>query len=371
MQIIGQEETLRQLTTMVDQGRLPHALMLFGPAGSGKLAIALALARYILCQHPHNGESCQQCPACHMTAQWAHPDLHFSFPLFKQKTNDQPISDDHITEWREQISRTPYFTANDWLADLQGENQQLQFYVSESDALQHKLSLKPSQGGCRVVIIWLPEKMPPPTANKLLKLIEEPPSRTHFIMVSQEPEQVLGTILSRTQRLRVPALSEDVITQALVEHHGLPQEDAQNLAHIAQGSYTEALSLVQATADQHEFFDLFVQLMRLCYMRKAKEMRQWADDVASLGRERQKHMLEYCQRLVRENFIHNFRNSQLNYMTIEEQGFAKNFARFINERNVILLMEELATCQAEIEQNVNAKMVFFDLALKVVVLLKR
>ena len=213
--------------------------------------------------------------------------------------------------------------------------------------------------------------MPPPTANKLLKLIEEPPSRTHFIMVSQEPEQVLGTILSRTQRLRVPALSEDVIAQALVEHHGISQEDAQNLAHIAQGSYTEALSLVQATADQHEFFDLFVQLMRLCYMRKAKEMRQWADDVASLGRERQKHMLEYCQRLVRENFIHNFRNPQLNYMTVEEQAFAKNFARFINERNVIPLMEELATCQAEIEQNVNAKMVFFDLALKVVVLLKR
>ena len=371
MQIIGQEETLRQLTAMVDQGRLPHALMLFGPAGSGKLAIALALARYILCQHPQNGEPCQQCSACHMTAQWAHPDLHFSFPLFKQKPNDQPISDDHITEWREQISRTPYFTANDWLADLQGENQQLQIYVSESDALQHKLSLKPSQGGCRVVIIWLPEKMPPPTANKLLKLIEEPPLRTHFIMVSQEPEQVLGTILSRTQRLRVPALSEEDIAQALVEHHGLSQEDAQNLAHIAQGSYTEALSLVQATADQHEFFDLFVQLMRLCYMRKAKEMRQWADDVASLGRERQKHMLEYCQRLVRENFIHNFRNPQLNYMTVEEQGFAKNFARFINERNVIPLMEELATCQAEIEQNVNAKMVFFDLALKVVVLLKR
>ncbi|MBP5514957.1 MAG: DNA polymerase III subunit [Bacteroidaceae bacterium] len=371
MHIIGQEETLRQLTTMVDQGRLPHALMLFGPAGSGKLAIALALARYLLCQHPHDGEPCQHCPACHMTAQWAHPDLHFSFPLFKQKTNDQPVSDDRLTEWREQISRTSYFTANDWLADLQGENQQLQFYVSESDALQHKLSLKPSQGGYRVVIIWLPEKMPPPTANKLLKLIEEPPSRTHFIMVSQEPEQVLGTILSRTQRIRVPALSEDVIAQALVEHHGLSQEEAQNVAHIAQGSYTEALSVVQATADQHEFFDLFVQLMRLCYMRKAKEMRQWADEVASMGRERQKHMLEYCQRLVRENFIHNFRHPQLNYMTGEEKDFAKNFARFINERNVIDLTEELAACQTEIEQNVNAKMVFFDLTLKVVQLLKR
>ena len=242
--IIGQEETLRQLTAMVDQGRLPHALMLFGPAGSGKLAIALALARYLLCQQPHDGEPCGQCPSCHMTAQWSHPDLHFSFPLFKQKSTDQPISDDRLTEWREQIRRTPYFTVNEWLADLQGENQQLQFYVSESDALQHKLSLKPSQGGYRVVIIWLPEKMPPPTANKLLKLIEEPPSRTHFIMVSQEPELVLGTILSRTQRIRVPALSEEVIAQALIEHHGFSQEEAKNVAHIAQGSYTKARSIV-------------------------------------------------------------------------------------------------------------------------------
>ncbi|MBP5381583.1 MAG: DNA polymerase III subunit delta [Bacteroidaceae bacterium] len=368
--IIGQEEVICQLVQQVNQGRLPHALMLCGPAGSGKLAIALALARYMLCEHPVEGEPCGQCHACLMTEGWAHPDLHFSFPLVKTKSTDQPVSDDRLTEWREQLSRTPYFTANDWLADLKGENQQLQFYVSESDALQHKLSIKSSQGGYRVVIVWLPEKMPPATANKLLKLIEEPPSKTHFLMVCQEPDQVLGTILSRTQRILVPALSEETIAKALSERHDLPQEKAQNLAHIAQGSYTQALQLVQEDNDRKEYFDLFVELMRLCYMRKAKDMRQWADRVAALGRERQKNMLEYCQRLVRENFIYNFRHKELNYMTEEENQFAEKFARFINERNVIPLMEELTACQTDIEQNVNAKMVFFDLTLKITLLLK-
>ena len=368
--IIGQDEIVHQLTDMVDQGRLPHALMLCGPAGSGKLAIALMLARYLLCEHPEQGKPCDHCHACHMTQQWQHPDLHFSFPLIKSKSTDQPVSDDRLAEWREQISRTPYFTPNDWLADLRAENQQLQFYVGESDALQRKLSLKASQGSYRVVVVWLPEKMPPQTANKLLKLIEEPPSKTHFLLVSQEPDQVLGTIVSRTQRIRVPALSEAAIAQALTEQQGLPAEQAQALAHIAQGNYTLALQLTQEDSERREHFDLFVSIMRLCYQRRASDMRQWAEQVASLGRERQKHFLEYCQRLVRESFIHNFRRPELNYMTPAEAQFAKNFARFINERNVISFTQELAACQTDIEQNVNAKMVFFDLALKITLLLK-
>lgn len=370
MKIIGQEDIVRQLTDMVDQGRLPHALMLCGPSGSGKLAIALHLARYLLCEHPADGQPCRQCHSCHMTEGWQHPDLHFSFPLIKVKATDQPISDDRLPEWREQLARTPYFTANDWLADLKGENQQLQFYVGESDALQRKLSLKASQGGYRVVVIWQPEKMPPATANKLLKLIEEPPQKTHFLLVSEEPDQVLGTIVSRTQRIAVPALSEEVIAKALTEDYGIDNGKARDLAHIAQGSFTQALKLTEEDSERREYFELFIELMRLCYQRKAKEMRQWAEKVATLGRERQKHMLEYCQRLVRENFIFNFRNEKLNYMTEEERNFAKNFARFINERNVIPMMDEMAACQTDIEQNVNARMVFFDLALKITLLLK-
>lgn len=369
--IIGQENIVHQLRDMVDQGRLPHALMLCGPEGSGKLPIALHLARYLLCEHKEGGQPCGTCHACRMTAQWAHPDLHFSFPLIKAKSTEQPVSDDRLTEWREQLQRTPYFTANDWLADLRAENQQLQFYVSESEALQHKLSLKASQGGYRVIIVWLPEKMPPATANKLLKLIEEPPERTHFLLVSQEPDQVLGTIVSRTQRINVPKLSDEEIAKALTDQYQMPEAQAHSMARIAQGSFTQAMKLAEEDSERREYFDLFVDIMRLCYLRKAKEMRTWAEQVGAMGRERQKHMLEYCQRLVRENFIYNFQRQELNYMTDAERGFAQNFARFINERNVIPLTEELASCQNDIEQNVNAKMVFYDLALKITILLKR
>lgn len=313
--IIGQENIVHQLRDMVDQGRLPHALMLCGPEGSGKLPIALHLARYLLCEHKEGGQPCGTCHACRMTAQWAHPDLHFSFPLIKAKSTEQPVSDDRLTEWREQLQRTPYFTANDWLADLRAENQQLQFYVSESEALQHKLSLKASQGGYRVIIVWLPEKMPPATANKLLKLIEEPPERTHFLLVSQEPDQVLGTIVSRTQRINVPKLSDEEIAKALTDQYQMPEAQAHSMARIAQGSFTQAMKLAEEDSERREYFDLFVDIMRLCYLRKAKEMRTWAEQVGAMGRERQKHMLEYCQRLVRENFIYNFQRQELNYMT--------------------------------------------------------
>ncbi len=369
--IIGQQDIINRLRNEVDAGRLPHALMLYGPSGSGKLALALALARYMLCQHPEDGEPCGHCHSCRMTEQWAHPDLHFTFPVFKISDSDKPVSDDHVMEWREQLARTPYFTPNDWLAAIKGVNQQLRIYVSESDALLHKLSLKSSQGGYRVVIIWLPEKMSEDTSNKLLKLIEEPPSRTHFLMVCQEPDQVLGTIVSRTQRIMVPPLSEEVLAQALISRHSLPEAQARDIARVAQGNYTQALQLMETDNERQEYFDLFVSIMRLCYMHKVKEMREWSEQVASKGRESQKRMLEYWQRMVRENFIYNFRRHELNYMSQAEQQFAQNFARFINERNVIPIMEELSDCQADIEQNVNPKMVFFDFGIKMTILLKQ
>ena len=307
-----------------------------------------------------------------MTAAWAHPDLHFTFPVIKKKATDQPVSDDYVQLWREQLQEGVYFDANDWLARIGGENQQLQIYVNESDALQQKLALKSSQGGRRVVVLWLPEKMPDATANKLLKLIEEPPSRTYFLLVSQQPDQVLGTIQSRTQRLQIPALQEEEIGQALVERQGLDATQAHNLAHLAQGNYTRALHCMMAGNDEKEFFDLFVSLMRLSYMRKIKDMREWSDQVSRMGRERQKHLLDYCQRMVRENFVYNFgRQQELNYMSQEEKEFSSRFARFINERNVIPITQALSDCQRDIEQNVNAKMVFFDFAIKLIRLLKQ
>lgn len=372
-QIIAQNGVKDRLLSEVRQDRLPHALMIAGPRGAGKMPLALALAQYLLCENPGTDEPCCECRSCKMVQQWAHPDLHFSFPVIKRKNSSTaPTSDDYLSEWREQLSETPYFDMNDWLARMGAENQQAQYYVPESDSLLKKLSIKASQGGRRVVIMWLPERMNQETANKLLKLIEEPPSQTHFLMVSDEPDMVLPTIISRTQRIYVPALTEDEIKQALQTLHALPEAEALTYSHIAQGSYTEAVKRMVAGSDESQFFELFVSLMRLSYQRKIKEMRQWSEEVAQMGRERQKHLLQYCQRLIRENFVYNFqRQDTLNYMMPDESQFARNFARFVNERNVIGIMNELSKAEDDIECNVNAKMVFFDFALKMIVLLKQ
>lgn len=371
--IIGQQEVKERLLTQFEADRLPHALMLCGPSGAGKLPLALSLAQLLLCQHPVGSEPCGQCPACQMTKRWAHPDLHFSFPVIKKKgSSTAPISDNYMQEWRQMLDRSPYFDINDWLAEMNAENQQAIYYVPEADNLLRKLAIKSSQGGKRVVILWLPERMNQDTANKLLKLIEEPPSGVHFILVSDEPDQVLGTILSRCQRIPVPTLPEDVIKKHLMEKEAMPEDVAANLAHVAQGSYTQARKQMQAGNEESAYFELFVSLMRSSYARRAKEMQEWSDKVAKMGREKQKHLLQYFQRLVRENFIYNFqRQSELNYMTPQEAEFSVKFARFINERNVIMIMEQLDAAQRDIEQNVSAKMVFFDFAVKLTILLKQ
>jgi DNA polymerase-3 subunit delta' len=369
--VIGQQGVKEHLLQMVRENQLPHALMFCGPQGAGKLPLALAFARYLLCTEPADDDACGECAGCRMLDNWAHPDLHFSFPVYKGKSSDHPVSDNFIGAWREQLLVNPYFDTEMWLNDIKAENQQITFYVQESDALQKKLALKSSQGGRKVVLMWLPEKMSQEVANKLLKLIEEPPLHTYFLLVSEDPEMVLGTIQSRVQRINVPSFSEEEIANALVTLHAVPEDLAQNIAHIARGNYTDALKRLEAGNEQQQFFELFVQLMRSSYMRNLKELQAWTQDVKELGRERQKRMLEYFQRLLRENFMYNFRKEEMSFMTKEEEQFSQKFAPFINEINVIGIMDELSDAQRDIEQNVNAQMVFFDFALKMIILLKR
>ena len=208
-------------------------------------------------------------------------------------------------------------------------------------------------------------------ANKLLKLLEEPPAQTVFLLVSQQPDQVLQTIRSRTQMLSVPRLTEQDIEQTLIDRYAIMPADAHRIARACNGNMAQALRTITADTEGDYFFDLFVELMRLAYVRKVKEMRLWSERVAGMGRERIKSFLDYCQRMVRENFIYNFgRQEELNYMNEREAQFAVKFAPFINERNVIGIMEEISLAQRDIGQNTSAKIVFFDFALKMIVLIK-
>ena len=366
--VIGQEEAKQRLIREAKEGKIAHARLFCGPEGIGKLPLAIAYARYLSCNNPGKKDACGICPSCVKFNKLAHPDLHFVFPVIKKKSKDT-VSDDFIAEWRELLSQTPYFNLNIWLEEMGAENQQAQIYVKESDEIIRKLSLKSSQGGYKIMIIWLPEKMNVECSNKLLKLLEEPPSQTIFLLVSEEPDMLLTTIQSRTQRFSLYGIEEKYIAERLQSQYGLQERDAISIGHRSEGNFLKALESIHLNEENKLFFDLFVSLMRLSYQRKIREMKQWSETIAAMGRERQKHFLSYCQRLVRENFIFNFQDPSLIFMNEEEQNFSKRFAPYINEKNVMGIMDELSEAQRHIEQNVNARMVFFDFSLKMIVLL--
>lgn len=372
--VIGQGEVKKQLRRMTDENRLPHALLFAGPEGSGKLPMALALANRLLCQQPTpEGEPCGKCRGCSMASKLAHPDLHISYPVIRSASASatQVVSTQYVDQWREQVADSPYFSLQQWLRRIGVENQQSLINVAEANRLIGELSRVSSQGGYRVVIIWEADRMNEATANKMLKILEEPPSQTVFILTTSHPERLLATILSRTQRIDFPPIAAADMAPALQNLAGLQEEDAAMVARASAGSFIKAREQVKNDADTAQYFDMFVLFMRLCYMRKIRDLNEWADNMAGWGREKQKAFLEYAQRLVRENFMYNFHLPELNYMTRQESDFSKNFARFVNERNVIGLMEELSLAQRDIEQNVNGRMVFFDFALKTIMLLKQ
>ena len=370
--IIGQEGVKVQLRRCVDENRLAHALLITGPKGNGKLPIAVALAHYLLCQQRHDGEVCNNCPTCVKMNKLIHSDVHFVFPVVKKKSgsDNAPISDDYIAEWRDLFIKNPYFSYSDWLATMGVENQQPMIYERESSEILHKLSMQSREGGWKIVIIWLPEKMKEACSNKLLKIIEEPPKETLFLLVSEEPDTIIPTILSRTQKVEIPRIERNDLTEALVARYGLTRDDAQRVAIQSSGNWEKAEEQLRVDTEKELFLEYFSRLMRVAYARNIREMKVWSEQVAALGRERQKGLMEYCQRMIRENFIMNFKHDEMIYLADDERNFSVRFSPFVNENNIFGIMEELSEAQRHIERNVNAKMVFFDLALRMTVWIK-
>lgn len=363
-EVIGQKEVQERLMQMVGENRLPHALMLCGPQGAGKMALAMAFGCYLLDNHTAAAKA--------MLDKLEHPDLHFTYPTIKlpsMSSDHKPVSDDFAREWHNLIMEGPYFTMDQWMQAMGGENQQAIITAGESDDLVRKLSLKSSQGGYKVSIVWLPERMNTECANKLLKLIEEPPQQTVFIMVCEEPDKLLETIRSRVQRIDVKKIDNESVEQALIERRGISQEAAHRIARLANGDWQKALDELQVGSENEQFLDLYISLMRLAYQRKIKDLRKWSEVMAAFGREKQKRWLSYFLKMARENFMYNFRQEELNYMTQEEENFARNFARFINENNILSICDLANRAIRDIGQNANAKIVFFDFALQMIVLL--
>ena len=363
-EVIGQKEAQERLMQMVGEGRLPHALMLCGPEGAGKMALAMAFG----CRLLDDGRASSKA----MLEKMEHPDLHFTYPTIKlpsMSSDHKPVSDDFAREWHELIMDGPYFTMDQWMQAMGGENQQAIITAGESDDLVRKLSLKSSQGGYKVSIVWLPERMNIECANKLLKLIEEPPQQTVFIMVCEEPDKLLETIRSRVQRIDVRKIDTADLQLALVERRGISEDAARRIARLANGNWLKALDELQVGSENEQFLDMYISLMRLAYQRKIKDLRRWSEAMAGFGREKQKRWLTFFLRMARENFMYNFKQEELVYMTQKEEDFARNFARFVNEGNILAINELANRAIRDIGQNANAKIVFFDLALQMIVLL--
>ncbi len=369
--IIGQIEVKHQLIQSVKEGYIPHARLISGQEGTGALPLALAYAHYLHCTNRQENDACGVCPSCQKLNKFTHPDLHFVFPIINKKGSKDAFCDDFLPEWRKFIIETPYANLTSWLGKIAAENAQGLIYARESNEIMHKLNLKAYESDYKIMIIWLPEKMHETAANKLLKLLEEPPEKTIFLLVSEEPEKIITTIRSRAQNLFVPPIADEDLSQILIQKYNIGTEDIHLITRLANGSYEKAIHIINSTDENEAYLELFISIMRNSWKRDVLNMKAKADQFASIGRDRQKSFLAYAQRMIRENFLYQLQIPEINYMNRKEAEFAANFHPYVKEQNIIDFMDELALAERHIESNVNPRMVFFDLSMKIAVLLKK
>ena len=368
--ISGHDDVKQRLRDMVDENRMPHAIMIEGPEGSAKFALARAFLQYIHCTARSAGDSCGRCPECKLSATLNHIDTFISFPVVKRSGRGD-TSDDYLAEFRDYVRDYPYMDFEEWLRRLDNINAQPLIYVSEATSLISKLSITSRRSDFKTSLIWLPERLKEDAANKLLKLVEEPASDTIIVMVSNNSQLVLPTIYSRTQRVMVRRYTDAEVAEIISRKASMSEADAAIIARLANGNINEALRLVSVSKERKKFLEFFINLMRKAYQRKIIELRQWSADLAALGREPQIRFYEYCSRMLRENFVLNLKAPDLVFLTTDEMQFSVNFARFITNLNVMRLLDTFGKAATDIAANANSKIVNFDVAIQVILLLKR
>ncbi len=358
--IIGQDDVKQHLIGTVKENRISHAQMFLGREGFGSLPLAIAYAQYINCQHRTDSDSCGECPSCRQISQLAFPDLHFVFPVPTAGSEDKSVSDNFFEKWSEFIMQNPYGNYQQWLDFVGAGNSQGLIRVKESNEIIRKLSMKTFNAEYKIMIIWMPEKMHPDAANKLLKLIEEPYPKTLFLLVAESAEFILPTIISRTQLVRVPRIADSDIKAGLQQRAGISENAAEKIASISEGNFGKALEYCDHTADLAQNLELFMKLMRTSYSFKAPDMIALAEELGALGREKQKAFLTYCERMVRENLIMNRHLEKMTHLTDDEGNFAQKFSRFIHPQNSMLIAEALDKAIYHISRNASTKIVFMD-----------
>jgi DNA polymerase III subunit delta' len=372
-EIQGQKDIIGKLISSVRSERVSHAQLFAGPEGCGGLALALAYAQYVSCENRSPHDSCGTCKSCVKYEKLIHPDLHFVFPVIKDKKSNESVSDNYITQWRVFAKQTPYAGLNKWLASIDVGNAQGLIFASEASEIVKKLSLKAFESDFKIMIIWLPEKMHLATANKLLKLVEEPPEKTLFILVSEEPDKVVPTLFSRCQLIKIPSVNSADISGYLVEKLHVHKSRADDISRIASGNISRAVELCEDEESSLVNLERFKNLMRYAWKRDILSLTGWSEEMSAIGREPQKSFISFSLRLIRENLMLTLdqMKNRLVFMTGDEAEFSSKFHPFITQENIYSLADEMNLAFAHIEANGNSKIVFLDLALKITRLIIR
>ncbi|WP_299062960.1 DNA polymerase III subunit delta' [uncultured Polaribacter sp.] len=364
-QIIGQEHIKKHLKVSAENGRIPHAQLFVGKEGSGTLPMAIAYAQFLLCNFSDNADVCNlKCDKLQ------HPDLHFAYPVTSnENVKKHPVSSLFLEDWRSFIETQPYGSLFNWLQHIGVENKQGLIGVDEAEEVVKKLRLKSYEGGFKVMIIWMAEKMNIAAANKLLKLIEEPPEKTVFILITESEEQIINTIKSRCQALHFPALSEQDISNTLVVNHQITDNEAAKIAHQAEGNFNKALHLMQNDSSDLVFEEWFIAWIRTAFKAKGnaavvQQLIEWSDTIAKTGRETQKRFLDYCLQFFRQAMLLNYKSENLVFMETKTGFDLSKFAPFVHSGNILDIEKELNEAMYHIERNGNAKIILLDLSMK-------
>ncbi len=371
--VIGQFAVKQRLIQSVRENHVSHAQLFLGPAGSGKLPLALAYAQYILCPNRTETDSCGVCPTCQKMQKLVHPDLHFVVPTATtKKIKSNPESDLFMEEWREYVVQNQgYVDTSSWYTFLDVENKQGYMSVRDAASLLRKLSMKSYEGEYKIAIIWMAEKMRVDTANKLLKLLEEPPEKTVFLLIAEDQEELLATIKSRTALVKIPAIETNALEKALVERLSCQPNQAHDAAMISEGSWNTACHSVQDSEEHKYFFTTFQQWMRLCFRAAYSELIDFSNNIKTIGREKQKELLEYGLRIIRNSLLFNNNLAEIVMLPNDEKVFNSKFAPFVNPANLAQIANLFEEAMRQIERNGYAPLIFTDVSFKMVGLLKK
>lgn len=360
--IVGQKELKHHLIQEVKQDKISHAQLFLGSPGNGGLPLALAFIQYLYCENKQDNDSCNNCSSCQKVQDLQHPDLHFTFPVVQAIDK---YSDAFLPDWRAQLKENPYFNLNQWSERIDDKGRKPIIGSDESLAIIKKLSLKSFEGGYKIMLIWMAEEMNTTCANKLLKILEEPPAGTLFILLAESQEYMLQTILSRTQIVKIPTIQADDLSTYLEKAYKLPNSEAMSLSAQADGNMIEALDLVHVNEEKNINREWFIQLMRVCYKKDVIPMFDWAEEISQIGKEKQKIFLKYALHMFRQSLLKNYTDNQLTRISKEEDEFLQKFARFVTGNNIQGFMENFNQAHYHIDRNANAKILFTDLCFKV------